>query len=59
MVVYINKKKANKQQNADQKKYNLSHFTLIVHSLIHLLKNVFNVYHMPGTVLHARGYIGE
>lgn len=54
MVAYINNKKANKQKkNVDQKKYNLSHFILTDHSLIHLLKYLFNIYHMPGIVLHA------
>lgn len=58
MVVYINNRKANKQKHkADQKKYNLSHFLLTDHSLIHLLKYLFNIYHMPGPVLRAGRYI--
>lgn len=62
VVVYINYKKANKQKKkkkTDRKKYNLSHFIVTDHSLIHVLKYFFNIYHMPGAVLPTGGYTSK
>lgn len=49
-------KQQTSKKNEDQKKYNLSHFLLTHHSVIHLLKYLFNICHMARTVLQARRY---
>lgn len=53
MSTSITKQQTSKK-NEDQKKYNPSHFLLTDHSVIHLLKYLFNICHMPRTVLLAQ-----
>jgi hypothetical protein len=59
MSTSITKQQTSKKSE-DQKKYNLSHFLLTECSLIHLLKYLFNICHMPRiALLHAQRCIAK